>query len=267
MYADDQGWVLCVCGQGSTLACIATSAALAHCPADSGRLLVANFGLAGAEPGRWKLGQALLVNRVTDELSGRSSYPERGVRTDWAEAPLRTVAKPVWGRAASKGDPAPPPLYDMEAYGFICAAERFVTNSQIALGKVVSDFVDAETPPRWEDITERLEANYRRGALEFIRILQAQSSFLHGESRSLALETVTPWVELLHRSVAVKLQLTVHQSRELYTALKAFALFHSAEKRIETGERLLMQIAEYEGKSKSERGVAHRRLLHLLHTL
>lgn len=263
VYQSEDGWVLCLCGIGATLACIATSSILAHCPTDSGRFLAANFGLAGADPGRWGVGTPLLVHRITDQPSGRSSYPERGVRSEWAEAALVTVPKPVWGRAES----SKARLYDMEAFGFTAAAERFVTTSQLAVGKVVSDFVTAEAPPNWESITENLKPAYRRSALEFIGILRAQSDFLGSERRALAVEEVTPWLEELQAALSAKLRLTVHQARELHTALRAFGLLHSRQERETRRRELLSEVAGYEGTSKAERAAAHRDLLNRLRVL
>lgn len=259
--------MLALCGIGSLRAAITTSALLAHCPTESENFLIANFGLAGAESGLWKLGQSLLIHRVTEESSGRSCYPERGVRTEWSEAPLYTVDEPAWGRDKKSQRVTPPPLFDMEGYGFCVAAERFLNSSQIVVGKVVSDYVDAQKPPIWDQLVQAVETDYRVKALEFLDILRRQAAYLAEDPRSQNLRSILPWVEELNQTLSATLRLTVHQGRELRTALKAFALHNTSRDRSTKACQLRSEFTDFQAQGKAERSCAHRRVLESLKTI
>lgn len=266
IYRNDEGWLLAVSGSGPFRACTATAALLANCPTGSHGFVLANFGIAGAEPESWEMGQGLLINRVQDESSGRRYYPERSIRSSWKEAPLVTVGQPASGRKDRTPPPLSPPLYDMEGYGVCAAAESFVSNSQVILGKVVSDYVDAENLPDWKVLASRLEALYRARVQEFLDILRSQHAFLSSEPRVRRAREAAEWAERFAEPAVHKLSLTVNQTRQLSATLQAFALANSPAQREAARKSANELLESYDGKDKRSRARALERLLSLLQT-
>lgn len=265
--SNEEGWLLALTGSGPYKAAAATAALLGHCPTQDGAFLLANFGIAGGHSGQRTLGEGLLLHRVTEESSGRSFYPERGVRAPWSEAPGITVTKPVWGREPQTGALTPSPLYDMESYGVCSAAEAFLPNSQWLLGRVVSDLVDSRQPPDFARIARDLKTLYSQRAAEFIEIAGAHRAFLASEPRSAHLLEVRPWVEAWRTLLKDRLRLTVHQERSLTRALRAYALLHPSPQRERKAVQLQEIAMEYEGEGKRERAQAHTRIIDQLQTL
>lgn len=267
LWSSEEGWLLALSGTGVCRAAVATAAVLGHCPTQSGSFVVANFGIAGGHVGHSAPGEGLLLHRVTEESSGRSFYPERGVRAPWSEAAGVCVSKPVWGREPPGESLTSSPLYDMESYGVCAAAEAFLPNSQWLLGRVVSDFVESKTPPDFAGIAAGLKSIYAQRAAEFIEIAKSQRTFLASEPRSAHLQEVKPWVEACRALLKDRLRLTVHQERSLTRALRAYALRHPTQQRDRKAAQLQETVAAYQGEGKRERALAHSRLLDQLQTL
>lgn len=73
------------------------------------------------------------INKLIDVYSGRTFYPDILVKSDMAEAPITTVARPVLD--ADGGDM----LYDMEAAAIYEAASAWLSPHQMTFIKMVSD--------------------------------------------------------------------------------------------------------------------------------
>lgn len=126
--------MLTVSGMGTVLAASATTYLLTRFGFSPEKDFLINFGsCAGKEPGFH------LINRITDEATGRSFYPDMlydlsacGLPAS-SEKELVTVSKVV----ASLKDPNV--LYEMEASAIFLAASRFVPPHRMIFLKYVSD--------------------------------------------------------------------------------------------------------------------------------
>jgi adenosylhomocysteine nucleosidase len=123
--------VLVVGGLGKIKTAVSTGIALSK-EEDTGRVVIANIGIAGA-PGNYEIGHLCLVNQIVDESTQRSYYPDIFVKHSLKEEKLVTVDKPHLN--GEVGDY----MVDMEASGFFEAANVYLPPSQIGCLKVVSD--------------------------------------------------------------------------------------------------------------------------------
>lgn len=135
---------LVVSGTGKVKSAVATTGILQRV-AETPRAIVLNVGISGAiNPGgeqSWQIGDGFLVNRLFDYASGRDYYPDMLARSECSEGMLTTVDRPL----DRKDDISiPDGLVDMEGSGFFQAAATFCGPHQIALYKVVSDFLQVE---------------------------------------------------------------------------------------------------------------------------
>lgn len=133
-FSTDSSVVLTVSGMGTVLAASATTYLLTRFGFSPEKDFLINFGsCAGKESGFH------LINRITDEATGRSFYPDMlydlsacGLPAS-SEKALVTVSKVV----ASLKDPNV--LYEMEASAIFLAASRFVPPHRMIFLKYVSD--------------------------------------------------------------------------------------------------------------------------------
>ena len=133
-FSTDSSVVLTVSGMGTVLAASATTYLLTRFGFSPEKDFLINFGsCAGKEPGFH------LINRITDEATGRSFYPDMlydlsacGLPA-FSEKALVTVNKVV----SSLADPNV--LYEMEASAIFLAASRFVPPHRMIFLKYVSD--------------------------------------------------------------------------------------------------------------------------------
>ncbi|MGI5990009.1 MAG: hypothetical protein ACOX78_07080 [Lachnospiraceae bacterium] len=122
---DDGGILLAVTGTGEIASAVAAARVLTRYPAD----FAVNFGTAaGTDP----VSSVFVIDKITEETTGKDFYPGIVWRTPFEERALKTVAAPA--AAADSGA-----LTDMEGAGFFQAANRFLTSDRIILLKVVSD--------------------------------------------------------------------------------------------------------------------------------
>lgn len=124
-FAGDQ-ITLTVTGVGCAAACTAAAETLQH--ARPGDLLV-NAGLAA---GRAEPGTIFLINRLTDETSGRTFYPDMVWTSPFPETALHT------GNRIADTPPADG-LYDMEGAALFQAAGYYLGPDRMLFLKVVSD--------------------------------------------------------------------------------------------------------------------------------
>ena len=100
-----------------------------------------SVGLAGKldrNPG--DLGRLFQINRLQNQASGESHYPDLLVRWEGIrEASLVTTPRPVFADAANPELGAD--LVDMEGTGIMTAARAFVQNHQIHIFKIASDLL------------------------------------------------------------------------------------------------------------------------------
>ncbi len=99
---------------------------------------IINFGICKG-PSHAK-GDLFLVNKIAEEMTGRTFYPDMLLRSDIKESTLVTAAKAV---AEKREDPA---LYDMEAAAVYQAASVYMGPHQMSFLKLVSDSGEAVEP-------------------------------------------------------------------------------------------------------------------------
>ncbi|PJI09123.1 MULTISPECIES: hypothetical protein [Clostridium] len=92
-----------------------------------------NVGICGSK--NRNIGEAVLVNKISDEDTLRESYPDIILKHNFEEGSLETFSSPVW-------DDSVIDICDMEGSAFFESASRFLEKHQIALIKIVSDNLD-----------------------------------------------------------------------------------------------------------------------------
>lgn len=133
-FAEDSSVVMAISGMGTVAAASATTYLLTRFGFRPEKDFLVNFGsCAGKEPGFH------LIHKITDEVSGRTFYPDMlydlsgcGLPRS-SEKALVTVSKVV----ASLEDPNL--LYEMEASAVFQAASRFIPPHRMLFLKYVSD--------------------------------------------------------------------------------------------------------------------------------
>ena len=93
-----------------------------------------NIGIAGHK--NYKLGEIILISKITDNKNKYSWYPSLLWKTKIKKAPLLTVGFPKIRYTTNC-------LYDMEASGFFKGARNFVGPEKVQCIKVVSDNKDS----------------------------------------------------------------------------------------------------------------------------
>ena len=93
-----------------------------------------NIGIAGHK--NYKLGEVILISKITDNKSKYSWYPSLLWKTKIKKKPLITVAFPKIRYTTDH-------LYDMEAAGFFKGARNFVGPEKVQCIKIVSDNKDS----------------------------------------------------------------------------------------------------------------------------
>lgn len=141
VFRRDELW-LAVTGTGRMKSAIATTC-LVNGVEGVEDAVIFNLGIAGhtqkAGEGPVKVGDRFLVNKIAEQSTGRSFYPDLLAKTPLAESAVTTVDRPL-GR--TDADAVEPGLADMEAAGFYQAAATFLPPHRIGCVKVVSDHLE-----------------------------------------------------------------------------------------------------------------------------
>lgn len=141
VFRRDEVW-LTVTGTGRMKSAIATTCLVTRIERDE-RTVIFNLGVAGhtqkAGEGPVKVGDRFLANKITEQSTGRSFYPDLLARTPLAETAVTTVERPLDRADAGAVEPG---LADMEAAGFFQAAATFLPPHRIGCVKVVSDHLE-----------------------------------------------------------------------------------------------------------------------------
>ena len=88
-----------------------------------------NFGIGGTADKA--VGALCLIHSVSGPLLERTFYPTIIIKSKWSRAGLESQAQP--------SDAYNELVFDMEASGFVCAAQRFVSKEYVHVIKVISD--------------------------------------------------------------------------------------------------------------------------------
>lgn len=106
----------------------------------TGSDVLVNIGFCGAQAGKYPLGTLLLINKVTDWDTGKDYYPDVYIGDDLPKESVACCSKPV----GDNGNQYEGNLFDMESAGIMEAAYKFFNTQQIAIIKIVSDFLTPE---------------------------------------------------------------------------------------------------------------------------
>ncbi len=141
VFRRDEVW-LTVTGTGSMKSAIATASLLSRVERDEDSVMF-NLGIAGhtqkADEGPVTVGDRFLANKITEQSTGRSFFPDLLAKTPLAESVVTTVQQPLERADAGTVEPG---LADMEAAGFYQAAATFLPPHRIGCVKVVSDHLE-----------------------------------------------------------------------------------------------------------------------------
>jgi len=162
-----------------------------------------NVGIAGHRS--MPVGEGALVHKVTDQSSGRVSYPPMVLNVQCPTTSVVTVEHPE----TEYGEDA---AYDMEACVFAATAGRFVTSELVQIYKVISD--NLEYPVA--SVTEQKITAWIEGRLHIVEQLVEQLIDLASEySRIYSLPG-----DVLELSRSIKL--TASQRIQLESACRRF---------------------------------------------
>lgn len=153
--SQDENVVLTVTGVGNVAAAVAVATVSQMYGAGPNAFLVNLGSCAGNDSG------IFLCNKITDEATGRTFYPDVLYRHDFVEKEVVTVPK-VLKSGVAQADR----LYDMEAAGIYQAGSYFFGTHQMSFVKIVSDAGEGEqvTPKA----IEGLLASYKRELVTYI---------------------------------------------------------------------------------------------------
>lgn len=151
----DENVVLAVTGVGNVAAAVAVALVSQIYGAGKNDFLVNIGSCAGCNAG------IFLCNKITDEATGRTFYPDVLYHHEFAEKEVVTVPKVVMCGVAEKGY-----LYDMESAGIYQAGSYFFGTHQMSFVKIVSDAGEGEQVSL--QVIEKLVASHKRELVTYI---------------------------------------------------------------------------------------------------
>lgn len=179
---------LTLTGMGNAAASTAVGSVLTACPPEPCDLLL-NLGTCyGQTPGA-----IYLINKIEEESSGRTFYPDMILHTGFPEAAIATA-----NRVVKHADG----LADMEASAIFQAANYFIGPHQMSFLKVVSDSGNIPTHAEVEQIMGQKEI------FKFVETLRDRSAQKEPDALSEEYETaVQKLVQNLHCSATMEHEL------------------------------------------------------------
>lgn len=188
VYADQRSEIyLFLTGTGSIAAATAVGSCMTCYGAGAGDVLI-NLGTCAAQRG---VGDIFLCNRITEQVSGYTFYPDIWYRHGFVEAELITVPRVLEQgvlsaesinkvgdgnyREASSKETGRVQLYDMEAAAVYQAASYYLGPHQMCFLKIISDTGDGRALSAGM-LTDLIERNSDRifGQIDWLR----QSAFV-----------------------------------------------------------------------------------------
>ncbi len=234
IYGNDQNISLLVAGVGKPAISGACGflAGMQHQSGGRQQAAWLNIGIAGH--GSRPAGEGILVNRVTDQATGRNSYPPVIFNPGVPLSGLVTVEKPEKAYSDAVA-------YDMEASEFVATVTRFVTSELCQVFKIVSDGPGFPV----HRINEEKVAEWMEGQLHIIDHLVQELSELSSE-----VNTIYGLPDEFHRLAGLQ-RLTVNQRSQFESLFRRYyalggsnlsAELEAAE--ITDGRRLLRRVEE-----------------------
>ncbi len=138
-----------------------------------------NVGMAGYYSG--SLGELFLIDKITDDVTGKKHFPRPVFEKKVKKAELLTVSNPRRNLMGGR-------LIDMEGYSFFDIVSRFALREMIAIIKVVSDTQERDN----SNITAKLANELILNGLPVIRslVLEAEKLSKHEYERTHSSDSV-----------------------------------------------------------------------------
>ncbi len=203
---------LAVCGTGKVAAAAATGWVLGKYGGRAGQgNAIINFGLAGCGDDAVPTGELFSINKITDNATQRSFYPEMALKLSLPEKPLITCDHPVTkDRAADFGHS----LVDMEGSGFYRAAALILPVDCIVCLKMVSDHLEDQKLEK-SKMTSLIEARLE----DITRIVNLCNNLIE-EDR----DPLLPEDRLFLGELAQSMRLTSTQQHQLFGWARDYAV-------------------------------------------
>ncbi|NLY44248.1 MAG: 5'-methylthioadenosine/S-adenosylhomocysteine nucleosidase [Clostridiaceae bacterium] len=139
----NQDMVLIVSGVGK----IRSAVALAYLYAKTGATekdIAINIGFCGASNKKYPLGTLLIINKIIDMDTGKHYYPDVFFGRQFPKESLHCYSKVLQTADMDKRDQGPDIFCDMESAGFMEAAKKFFYAHNIAVLKLISDYLEPD---------------------------------------------------------------------------------------------------------------------------
>jgi len=132
---------LIVSGVGKIKSAVASAYLYSIYGLDSDNIML-NIGFCGAGSPRYSPGTLILMNKITDMDTGKDYYPDVFYGKNLPKESLCCFSRPVGRNDTMKNDDSF--FCDMESAGFMEAAKKFVYAHNIAVLKIISDYLEPE---------------------------------------------------------------------------------------------------------------------------
>jgi len=103
--------------------------------------ILVNIGFCGAGSNRHPPGTMLAINKITDMDTGKDYYPDVFFGQDLPKESIRCYSKTVQREDAGENNDF---YCDMESSGIMEAAKKFVYSHNVAILKIVSDYLEPQ---------------------------------------------------------------------------------------------------------------------------
>ena len=214
-------------GIGKAAAAAAVARTRDHFRADRSHAWL-NLGIAGHAS--LPLGQAIIINKVTDAASGQTWYPSRALTTTLPAHHLLTLDQPDNNYREE--------LFDMECAGFFQAASECATLELVQALKIISDNADHPMDGVNPDLVSRLMKQSLPVVEEIMQHLLALSKLQQ------RLHDPGPDYHTLIR----RRHFTVTQQHQLQSLLRKWRALHPGDKALAdrlTGKKTATDILRY----------------------
>ena len=191
-----------------------------------------NIGFAGGKKGNHMLGDVYIINKINDDKSQNSYFPDILYKHSYQETELTTVHKEI-----TDGGVAYRSLVDMEASEIFRVCSKLSPIHNIAFIKVVSDFMDKEI----ESYNKEYFSNLIKENLRGINLVVKNMKLIENINPNILDHEDEEWL----KQVIYNLRLTKSQSLILEKYLKG--------KKNRNSQKPHPLVPEFEHASKSER--------------
>ncbi len=199
--------LLVISGVGKVRGGIATAHAI-HTAGTPESCNVINVGICGAGNARYRLGEAVIANKIRDQSNGREFYPDMLLNHGLREVSLGTFDRPVTSAKGLSCD-----VVDMEASGVFQAAQLFVASHEMVFLKVVSDHLQV-LPAAYPQMLRY----YEDSVSTWLPMLLNQPDLVPADY------SITAKQEKLLQEFVEKMRLTATQTVQLRNAVLRFLL-------------------------------------------